>query len=259
MSKKERLMSDSGAGSAIGRSIVGASGNDVDQLGLDRPQVFPNIDNSSPYQPPPRKVIVDGQVNNEYTGTGLVNKNNQFEFYDESGAPGNYNLRNDPLQLYLSLPQEQLDGLLGLMENAGYRVNTRGQQLAAIEELMEASNVIGRTYDVTLRELGMKAPAMAQSAPRYRVSAPGDILSVGNEVAKRTLGRAFTDEEGQRFVNSYQQAELGFQQAGSGVVTAPPGADVAAQQFAEQAAPTEAQAYKYLGAVDMLMRNVGEI
>lgn len=252
-------MSDSGIGSAIGGAIIGSNQDDVDPLGIGRPQFFaPVDDSSSPYQPPPRQVIIDGK-RQEYTGIGLVNSNNQFEFYDESGQPGNYNLRNDPLQLYLSLPQEQLDGLLGLMENAGYRVNTRGQQLAAIEELMEASNVIGRTYDVTLRELGMKAPAMAQSAPRYRVSAPGDILAVGNEVAKKTLGRTFTDEEGQRFVNSYQQAELGYQKAGSGVVTAAPSADVAAEQFAEQAAPTEAQAYKYLGAVDMLMRNIGEI
>ncbi len=243
----------------MGRSIVGASSNDVDQLGLGRPQQFPNIDNSSPYQPPPRKVIVNGQVNNKYTGIGLVNKNNEFQFYDSAGTPANYNLRNDPLQVYLSLPQEELDGLLGLMENVGYRVDTRGQQLSAIEELMEASNVIGRTYDVTLRELGMKAPGMARSAPRYRVSAPGDILSIGNQVAKKTLGREFSEEEGQRFVASYQQAELGYQRAGSGVVTATPSADVAAEQFAEQVAPTEAQGYKYLGAVDMLMRNVGEI
>jgi hypothetical protein len=105
----------------------------------------------------------------------------------------------------------------------------------------------------------MKAPEMARSAPRYRVSAPGDILSIGNQVARKTLGREFSEEEGQRFVASYQQAELGYQRAGSGVVTAPPSADVAAQQFATQAAPTEAKAYEYLGAVDMLMRNVGEI
>lgn len=231
--------------------------SEQDPFGIDEPTWYaPQPD--SPYQPPPRTVVIDGQ-RQQYDGTGLVNANNEFQFYDSSGQPGNYNLRNDPLQLYMSLPQEELDGLLGLMENVGYRVDTRAQQLSAISELMEASNVIGRTYDVTLRELGMKSPGMATSAPRYRVSAPGDILAVGNQVAKKTLGRAFTDEEGQRFVASYQQAELGYQQAGSGVVTATPGADVAAQQFAEQAAPTEAQAYKYLGAVDMLMRNVGEI
>lgn len=251
-------MSDTGAG--IGGAIVDAVDQDEwDALGNERPQVFPGgIDDSSPYQPPPRQVIIDGE-RQEWTGPGVVNSFDEFEFYDEFGNPGSYNLRNDPLQLYLSLPQEELDGLLGLMENVGYRVDTRAQQLSAIEELMEASNVIGRTYEVTLRELGMKAPAMSKPAPRYRVSAPGDILAVGNEVAKKTLGRTFTEEEEQRFVNSYQQAELGYQQAGSGVVTDLPRADVAAQQFAEQAAPTEAQAYKYLGAVDMLMRNIGEI
>jgi hypothetical protein len=231
--------------------------NDVDSLGLDTPTFYaPSPD--TPYQPPPRKVVIDGRLQ-DYRGPGLVNADNQFDFYDQSGLPGNYNLRNDPLQLYLSLPQEELDGLLGLMENVGYKVNTRAQQLSAIGELMEASNVIGRTYGVTLRELGMRAPAMATAAPRYRVSAPGDILTVGNEVAKKTLGRQFTEDEGQRFVSSYQQAELQYQQAGSGVVTSAPSADVAAEQFATQAAPDEAQAYKYLGAVDMLMRNVGEI
>lgn len=232
-------------------------GTNVDPLGIGTPTFYAPAPDT-PYQPPVRQVIIDGQ-RQDYSGSGLVNANNQFEFYDEAGNPGNYNLRNDPLQLYLSLPQEQLDGLLGLMENAGYRVNTREQQLSAIGELMEASNVIGRTYDVTLRELGMRAPAMATAAPRYRVSAPGDILAVGNEVAKKTLGRAFTEDEGQRFVASYQQAELQYQQAGSGVVTSAPSADVAAEQFATQAAPGEAEAYKYLGAVDMLMRNIGAI
>ena len=232
-------------------------GTNVDPLGLGTPTFYAPAPDT-PYQPPSRQVVIDGQ-RQDYTGPGLVNANNQFEFYDQSGQPGNYNLRNDPLQLYLSLPQEQLDGLLGLMENVGYKVNTRAQQLSAIGELMEASNVIGRTYHVTLRELGMRAPAMATAAPRYRVSAPGDILAVGNEVAKKTLGRQFTEDEGQRFVSSYQQAELQYQQAGSGVVTSAPSADVAAEQFATQAAPDEAQAYKYLGSVDMLMRNIGAI
>ena len=256
-------MSNDDTGSMVGAAVrapkSGATGQELDPLGIGVPQLYGSGSSSTPYQPPARKVIIDGQVNDNYTGIGLVNSNNQFEFYDSAGRPGNYNLRNDPLQLYMSLPQEQLDGLLGLMENVGYSVNTRSQQLTAIGELMEASNVIGRTYDVTLRELGMKAPGMARSAPRYRVSAPGDILSIGNQVARKTLGREFSAEEGQRFVASYQQAEIGYQRAGSGVVTAPPSADVAAEQFATQAAPTEAKAYEYLGAVDMLMRNVGEI
>jgi hypothetical protein len=45
--------------------------------------------------------------------------------------------------------------------------------------------------------------------------------------------------------------------SGAGVVEDIPSVDVAAEQFAEQIAPTEANAYKFLGAIDMLRGSIG--
>lgn len=236
-----------------------ATQEDFDVLGIEMPTNF-GPRQEYPYTPPERDVYIDGKLT-KWTGPGVVNRNGRFEFYDDAGDPGFYDLRNDPTQLYYSMPDEQRETLLDLLDRKGYNVNTAPRAISAIEDLMLQSNVMGRTWDVTLRQLSKVAPDRASgvAAPRYRVSAAADIKTLANEVAKRTLGRAFTDDEAERFAQAYQQSELAAQQQVSGVVESQPSVDVAAEQFARQQAPQEADAYKYLGAVDMLMKNLGSV
>jgi len=231
----------------------------TDPLGIPMP-VGGGAQNDYPYTPPARDVYVDGKLT-KYSGPGVVDSNANFGLLDEAGNPTYYDLRNDPTQLYNEIGEQQLSVLIDILDRKGYRVDTGPQVISALSDLMEYANVMGRTWDVALRTMDQKFPDQAEkiAAPRYRVSAPADIRTVANEVAKRTLGRAFNDDEAERFVRSYQQAELGYQQATSGVIEQPASMDVAAQQFAEEVAPTEANAYKYLGAVDMLMKNLGAV
>jgi hypothetical protein len=195
-----------------------------------------------------------------YTGPGLVDGNGLVRMFDQNGQPRYYN-RGDASQYYYNLPPAQRALIVNVMGRKGYSVGTPERDMNAIWDLMLASNNLGRTLDVTLTQLDKIAPDVAEkvAAPRYRVSAAADLRTVANQVAMRTLGREFTADESARFVQSYQQAEMGFQQAGAGVVEQPAAVDVAAEQFAQQVAPTEANAYAYLGAVDRLMKSVGRI
>ena len=241
-------------------SEIGTTGEtDLDPLGIPMPQSM-GQQQDYPYTPGVRDVYIDGKLT-KYSGPGVVDANGNFGLLDEAGNPTYYDLRNDPTQLYFALGEEQLSSLIDILDRKNYRVDTGPQVVSALTDLMETANIMGRTWDVALRTIDQKFPDQAEqiAAPRYRVSAKADIRTVANQVAKQTLGREFTAQEAERFVQSYQQAELGYQQARSGVIEQPPAMDVAAQQFAQEVAPTEANAYKYLGAVDMLMKNLGAV
>jgi len=241
-------------------SEIGTTGEtDLDPLGIPMPQSM-GQQQDYPYTPGVRDVYIDGKLT-KYSGPGVVDANDNFGLLDEAGNPTYYDLRNDPTQLYFALGEEQLSNLIDILDRKNYRVDTGPQVVSALTDLMETANIMGRTWDVALRLIDQKFPDRAEqiAAPRYRVSAKADIRTVANQVAKQTLGREFTEQEAERFVQSYQQAELGYQQARSGVIEQPPAMDVAAQQFAQEVAPTEANAYKYLGAVDMLMKNLGAV
>jgi hypothetical protein len=231
----------------------------VDPLGIPMP-TGGGVSQDFPYRPEPRYAIVNGK-RVMYDGPGVVDANGQFALKDANGNPTYYDLQNDPTQIYYGMGDEQREMLLDILERKNMNVSNPNAAINAITNLLETANIMGRTWEVALRMVDQQFPDASRSAaaPRFRVSAAADIRSVANEVAKRTLGRQFTDDEVQRFVTSYQQSEMRFQQQTAGVVEAPPSADVAAEQFAQQVAPTEANAYKYLGAVDMLMKNLGQV
>ena len=226
---------------------------------------------SSRYSPPPRPASDPNFAPSgwspsnrydqyTYTGPGLVDGNGLVRLFDDNGQP-RYYTQGDATQYYYSLGPAQRSLILNVMARKGYSVGTPERDQNAIWDLMLASNNLGRTLEVTLRELDKVAPDVAEkvAAPRYRVSSSADLKTIANQVAQRTLGREFTADESARFVQSYQQSELGLQQAGAGVVEDIPSVDVAAEQFAQQVAPTEANAYAYLGAVDRLMKNLGAV
>ncbi len=247
------------------------TGRALDPLLVGAPPIVQTMDTTYDYNPDPRpasdprfapagwspKNRYDQYV---YTGPGLVNGNGQVTMLDDNGQP-RYYTQQDATSYYFNLPTAQKALLLETMARKGYSVGTPERDQNAIWDLMRMSNMLGRTVDVTLQKLDRIAGDQAErvAAPRYRVSSSADIRAVAKEVAKRIIGRDFTDDEASRFVQSYQQAELGFQQSAATVTQAPPSVDVAAEQFAQQVAPTEANAYKYLGAVDMLMKNLGSV
>lgn len=254
-----------------GTGSTSTTGQTIDQLMIGGPPIAATYGTSYDYAPPPRPASdpnfapagwspANRYDQYTYTGPGLVDGNGIIRMFDQSGQP-RYYTQEDATQYYYSLPSAQKALILGVMERKGYSVGTPDRDQNALWDLMLMSNRLGRTLDVTLTQLDRIAGDVAQSvaAPRYRVSASADIRAVGNEVAKRTLGREFTADEAERFVQSYQQAELGYQQSTAGVTEQPAAVDVAAEQFAQQVAPTEANAYAYLGAVDMLMKNIGAV
>lgn len=238
---------------------IADTGTDV--LGIGLPPITGRTSSDDyPYNPPTRELVVDGQ-RQPYDGPGVVNRRGELELFDDMNNPRFYYPRDEAVQLYYSLPSEQKMMVLDIMERKGYQTGTAARDINALEDLLITANRLGRTWDVTLRELDQIAPDVADqvAAPRYRVSSRADITEIANQVAQRTIGRSFREDEVQKFVAAYQGQEVGFQQrmSGAGVVEDIPSVDVAAEQFAEQIAPTEANAYKFLGAIDMLRGSIG--
>ena len=242
---------------------IADTGTDV--LGLGLPPITGRTSSDDyPYNPPTRELMVNGK-RQPYDGPGVVNRSGELELFDDQNNPRFYYPRDEATQLYYSLPSEQKMMVLDIMERKGYQTGTAARDINALEDLLITANRLGRTWDVTLRQLDQIAPDAADrvAAPRYRVSSRADIAEIANQVAQRTLGRAFREDEVQQFVAAYQGQEVGFQQkmaskaTRGAVVEDIPSVDVAAEQFAEQIAPTEANAYKFLGAIDTLRGVVG--
>lgn len=217
------------------------------------------------YKPPARTTVIDGQTV-QYTGPGIVDsKGNliQESYYDPDVDAGN---------LYASLSPDSLARLTDTLFRKGfYRSGEPGDFISdknAIANLYDYANIYGRDITWAVNNLRASVPdsaAMSRvgsgAARRYRKSSPDDLRIVANRVAQDTLGRELTADEQQRFIAAYQGQEIAAQRAAysSSTFTEAPSADVAAQQFAQQAAPTEANAYKYLGYVNKLFNAVGGI
>jgi hypothetical protein len=120
---------------------------------------------------------------------------------------------------------------------------------------------MGITAERALEEIKRGEPVKTggTGVRRYRVSSPEDLKVVAKRMAQETIGRSFTEDEANQFVAAYQQRELQAQQQyfAGGVSTEAPSADVFAQQFAQQIAPTEANGYKFLGFMDSIFRSIG--
>lgn len=81
-----------------------------------------------------------------------------------------------------------------------------------------------------------------------------DLATVANNTAQQKLGRYFTQDELNRFVNSFHgQEETEAQDKQAGLpATAPSSPDVAAQTFAEQADPVAAKARNGLAMIQQI-------
>ena len=191
-----------------------------------------------------------------YGGTNLVGVG------DVVTDQGQYNIELDARGIYASLTPAERAARIDILKRKGFYGSADpgiySNDIAAFQRWLDYSNTMYMTADRSLTEMQRTMMDVSDGgggyAPRYRVSSSADLGVVFKEVAKNTIGRAFTEDEANRAVRAYQQLQIQAQQAmmRGGVVEEAPSADVFAQQFAQQAAPTEADAYKFLGVMNRI-------
>lgn len=249
-------MSDTGtndSGLSISEQIAAA----VATLGL--------TDNSTKqtYNPPTRyKPSPGGSFPAiKYDGPNLLDSaGNEQPIYDTSDEYAKFvygNLTPSARQLAFEILKDK--GFYG-----GGEIGDFSSDINAIQGWLDYSNTIGYTTDRALKQMLSSLPSSKSSTgnyrPRINVSSPDDLKVVAKKVSMDTLGRAFTDAEADKFVKSYQAQEIGYQQSsGGGVSVDIPSVDVAAQEFSQELAPTEANAYEYLGYVDKFFNSIGGV
>ena len=215
------------------------------------------------YQPGQRLIVENGKWK-IYEGPGLVNAKGGIEKIE--GSTYVYDIENEPGRLWASYnPRERIEKMeqlvsAGFLSKAG--VDDYSSQLNGIAQWLQASNYLGLEKENTLSTLIAGGPSIKRGGsggtPSYVVSNPDELKLIAKKVSQETLGRELNDEDVDRFVKAYQAQELQAQKA-SGVVTRVAGSDVAAQQFAEQTAPTEAKAYEYLGYINKFVDAIGSL
>jgi hypothetical protein len=224
----------------------------------------PTTEKTVLYKPPPRQVIVDGKWQT-YTGAGIVDARGNLvseNFYDLSVDAGAF---------YQSFSPAKLATVTDTLFRKGfYRSGQPGDPISdinAIANLLDYSNIFGRDYNWSLVNLEYTVKDQqtvgrgGDGSRTYRVSSADDLKLVAKRISAETLGRELSDAEADYFAKAYQQQELQFQKsaAGGGTVVEPAAPDVEAQKFAQAVAPTEANAYKYLGYVNKLFSSVGSV
>lgn len=238
----------------FGKAPQQASPYDPFGLGVPMPTGTSLFD-EVPWRPGMRMVLDEqtGELK-EYRGPGIVRSDGTLERDQFGNAMLEYDLTNAPTQLYFNLPPAELETILDELKSKGARVDTPEQAQGALRDLLTYSNIIGRDYETTLRELDSIQPDVAEKAPRYRVSSSKDLAAVFDEAWKSTIGRGPTKEERDRAINSYRSAEIGMQSAESGVVESVASPAVFGVEAARAAAPTEARAFDYLNRMDRVFQ-----
>ena len=232
----------------------------TDPLGLDMPvPTGGGLFDEIPWKPPIR-LVRDPETGQqiEYAGPGIISSDGMIVRNDDGTAKLEYDLRTEPRLYYLTTPSAKLESVLDTLKAMGARVDTPEYAVNAIGDLMLFANNFGRDIDTTLRELQTRAP-MFKEGPRYQVASSRDLRVVLNEAAKEKLGRKFSEEELQRGIRGYQSAQMGVQAAESGVVESAGSPQAYGLEFAEEVAPDEAKAYKYLDYANLLFKSLGRV
>jgi hypothetical protein len=240
----------------VRKPTEGSGANDQADSALE--QILASLGQPNTGQVPTRYIFENGQVV-AYDGPGLVNTAGQIE------QEGPYAPDYAPF-LYNSLSPANQDALVAQLEKAGFIEQSQfGDSIAeitAIGNLLLASNANGITYRNYLgQKLAGKTTVSSGGGRTYQTTNPDDLKVVAKQVAQQTLGRGFTDEEADRFVKVFQAQEIAEQRraAGGGTMVQAPSADVAAEKFAEEQAPTEASAYKTLGYINKFFNAIGGV
>ena len=210
------------------------------------------------YKPGERLIVVNGKWQ-VYKGPGLVDANGKVvtESY--------YNLSAEPGRLWASYNPRERAAKMEQLVSAGF-LSTAGlddysSQINGIAQWLQASNYLGLEKENTLASFLAGGPKISRGgggSPNYVVSNPEELKLIAKKVSQETIGRELNDEDIDRFVKAYQAQELQAQKS-SGVTTRVAGADVVAQEFAQESAPTEAAAYEYLGYVNKFVDAIGSL
>lgn len=204
----------------------------------------------------PQRIIVNPQGNWEvYTGPGLVRADGTLVRGSSGDLLTGYNLDDDPATIYTTLSPTNRNILLQKLDVAGFfTVGGPGNvddELRAIQNLLATANMFGLELNNMLETRLANMPVSARTGSGYRrvVTSAEDLKVVARQVSRQTLGRELNPTELNQFVQAYQ----GRERAGGSI----PGADVAAQEFSQQVAPTEANAYEYLNYMNQLFSAIG--
>lgn len=216
---------------------------------------------------PGRAVQQGSRGTKMYYGPGLVGTNRQILTDPTTGQPLTYNPKVDAPAVYSQMSPANRAVVLQVLYQKGLHPSTPGKfdsDVSAFQNLLEYAAAGGITMERALNELQQNVPDYNKSGRggggiTARVTSPEDLKAVAKQVAQNTLGRSFTDDEANQFVAAYQAQEKAYQNTAGGVAVQTPGADVAAQSFAQQVAPTEAQGYKYLGYMNKLFDAIGSM
>jgi hypothetical protein len=216
---------------------------------------------------PGRAVQQGSRGTKMYYGPGLVGTNRQILTDPNTGQPLTYNPKVDAPAVYSQMSPANRAVVLQVLYQKGLHPSTPGKfdsDVSAFQNLLEYASAGGITMERALNELQQNVPDYNKSGRggggvTARVTSPEDLKAVAKQVAQNTLGRSFTDVEANQFVAAYQSQEKAYQNTAGGVAVQTPGADVAAQSFAQQVAPTEAQGYKYLGYMNKLFDAIGSM
>lgn len=208
---------------------------------------------------PPLRTIYDPNTGrrSSTTSTNLVGVG------DVLTTRGQYDIELESRGIYASMTPARRAEVMDVLKRKGFYGSTDpgiyNNDINAFQRWLDYANTMYFTADRAITEMQRTMPdgmggGGGGYAPRYRVSSSEDLKVVFKQVAQNTIGRGFTDEEAARAVQAYQNLELQAQQAmmGGGVVEQAPSADVFAQQFAQQIAPTEANGYKFLGVMNRI-------
>jgi hypothetical protein len=214
---------------------------------------------SGSYIPPVRYIVENGEFV-PYDGPGLVGSNGKVV------QDGPYDVETQPGFIYSSLSPRNQQALMQQLAAAGFiskgSIGDFSSEIYAVRQWLIASNMAGLEKQNYLNQrLTGRPPVSGGSGRRYQVSNPEDLKVVAKQVAQQTLGRGFTDEEADRFVQAFQAQQVGEQRraSGGGTMVQAPDADVAAQKFAQEQAPTEASAYKTLGYINKFFNAIGGV
>ena len=212
---------------------------------------------STDYAPPTRLVVQNGKWS-AYDGDGLVTQDGKI-LTDTGGNPYYYDLNRDTEIVYSSLSPTARANVMEKLFAGGFisegGIGDFTQEINAVKDWLYFANLQGLEKDNALntRLAGGPLQTRRPTGIGRRTTNPEDIKIVANKVAQETLGRELTDEEANQFVQVRRGQELS-----AGAVSAP-ALDVAAQGFSQQIAPTEANAYKYLGYMNKLFGSLGGI
>lgn len=246
----------------------------TDEFGVSIP-LFGQAQTQQQYFPPPREASDNSRFSDgkwafapedwrgygtyTLTGEGIIDADGNIVLTDDQGKPRSY-MYEDALQEFYAMGDSEREKLLDDLEQIGLPADTAMGATASFWKVMDYSNGRGYSWQTVLADLQANTPRQdLEDAPKYYVTPKTTISDTANKVALETLGREFTQQELDRFVESYNQAELSYQQQESGVATLQPGVSAAAGEFAQEIAPTEANAYAYLGRMNKFIKSLGAL